>query len=62
MIFSIMALLITCFSVISGKFFTQKIQITIGEVAKETFLAPFQVENEIATNRKKDLAEANIVF
>lgn len=56
-IFGTLALFLTLFAVLTGNFFTKKIQIQIGEVAKETILAPFQVENEIATNRKKDLAE-----
>ncbi len=59
-IFGTFALLITFFAVLTGNFFTKKIQIQIGEVAKETILAPFQVENEIATNRKRDLAEVSV--
>nr|WP_302597551.1 HDIG domain-containing metalloprotein [uncultured Cellulosilyticum sp.] len=59
-IFGALALLVTFFAVLTGNFFTKKIQIQIGEVAKETILAPFQVENEIATNRKRDLAEASV--
>lgn len=42
---------------ITGHFFTKKVSLQIGEIAKETYYAPFQVENEVATNRKKDLAE-----
>ncbi|WP_054741327.1 HD family phosphohydrolase [Cellulosilyticum ruminicola] len=59
-VFGILALVVTCIAVLTGNFFTKKIQIQIGEVAKTTILAPFQVENEIATNRKKDLAEKDV--
>ena len=59
-VFGILALVVTCIAVLTGNFFTKKIQIQIGEVAKTTILAPFQVENEIATNRKKDLAESAV--
>lgn len=59
-IFPVMALVITFFCVVSGNFFTQKISIQIGEIAKETLYAPFQVENEEATTRKKQEAEAAV--
>lgn len=58
--FWIVALCITFFSVASGNFFTKKVSLQIGEIAKETIYAPFQVENEIATQRKKDMAEKEI--
>ena len=59
-IFATIAIIITFFCVISGKFFTQKISVQIGEIAKETLYAPFQVENEEATTRKKQEAEAAV--
>lgn len=59
-IFAVLAVFLTFFSVISGNFFTKKVSLQIGEIAKETILAPIQVENEIATNRKKDLAEKEV--
>lgn len=59
-IFLVIAIFITFFCVLSGKFFTQKISLQIGEIAKETLYAPFQVENEEATTRKKQEAEAAV--
>ena len=60
MIFPVLALIVTFFCIVSGNFFTQKISIQIGEIAKETLYAPFQVENEEATTRKKQEAEAAV--
>ena len=59
-IFLALALIITFFSVISGNFFTKKVSLQIGEIAKETVYAPFQVENEVATNRLRTLAAAGV--
>ena len=59
-IFSIGAALITFLCIITGNFFTQKVSLQIGEVAKETYYAPFQVENEVATARKKQEAELKV--
>ena len=59
-IFLTLALIITFFSVISGNFFTKKVSLQIGEIAKETVYAPFQVENEVATNRLRTLAAAGV--
>lgn len=59
-IFLVIAIFITFFCVLSGNFFTQKISLQIGEIAKETLYAPFQVENEEATTRKKQEAEAAV--
>ncbi|MEG0711301.1 MAG: HDIG domain-containing protein, partial [Niameybacter sp.] len=41
----------------SGDYFGKKIKIEVGQIAPETIEAPFQVENELATQRKKTLAE-----
>lgn len=59
-IFPVIAIVITFFCIVSGNFFTQKISLQIGEIAKETLYAPFQVENEEATTRKKQEAEAAV--
>ena len=58
--FLALALMATFISVISGNFFTKKVSLQIGEIAKETVYAPFQVENEIATNRLRILAAASV--
>ena len=52
-VLAMIAMVITFLCVVSGNFFTQKISLQIGEIAKETFYAPFQVENEEATIRKR---------
>lgn len=56
-VLAMIAMVITFLCVVSGNFFTQKISLQIGEIAKETFYAPFQVENEEATIRKRYEAE-----
>lgn len=53
----ILSLVITFLIIISGNLFTQKISIEVGQIAQTTIYAPFQVENELATNRKRDSAE-----
>ena len=59
-LFLIGALLVTFLTVISGNFFNKKVSLKIGEIAKETVYAPFQVENEIATNRLRNIAVASV--
>ncbi len=59
-IFFVIAVLATFITVITGNFFTQKVSLEIGEIAKETLYAPFQVENEEATNRLRLEAEASV--
>ena len=59
-VFLISALLVTFLTVISGNFFTKKVSLQIGEIAKETVYAPFQIENEIATNRLRNIAAASV--
>ena len=61
MLFAGMAGMITFICIISGNFFTKKVSLQLGEIAKETVYAPFQVENEVATARKKQEAEAAVV-
>lgn len=59
-IFAIIAMVVTFVCILSGNFFTKKVSLQIGEIAKETLYAPFQVENEEATIRKKQEAEAAV--
>lgn len=57
----VFAIATTFFATITGSFFTKKLSLEIGQVAKETSYAPFQVENEIATERKKVAAEKSVI-
>ncbi|MBP3888242.1 MAG: HDIG domain-containing protein [Cellulosilyticum sp.] len=59
-LFAVLSAILTFFCVVSGNFFTKKVSLQLGEIAKETLYAPFQVENEIATARKKQEAEAAV--
>lgn len=59
-VFMCLAAVVTFICVITGNFFTQKVSVQIGEIAKETYYAPFQVENEVATIRKKQEAVASV--
>lgn len=59
-IFAALAAVVTFFCVLSGNFFTKKVSLQLGEIAKETIYAPFQVENEVATARKQQEAEDNV--
>ena len=52
---------VTFLTAVSGAFFTKKLSLQIGQIAKETIYAPFQVENEMATERKRELAEKNVL-
>ncbi|MGL4344694.1 MAG: HD family phosphohydrolase [Cellulosilyticaceae bacterium] len=54
------SILITFFAVISGNFFGEKLTLEIGQISSETIYAPFQVENELATGRKKALAAQTV--
>lgn len=56
-VLTILSVVITFLIIISGNLFTQKISIEVGQIAQATIYAPFQVENEIATNRKRDAAQ-----
>lgn len=60
-VFAALTMLITFLCIVSGNFFTKKVSLQIGEIAPETFYAPFQVENEEATKRKQQEAEAAVV-
>lgn len=58
-IYAIIAMTVAFTCILSGNFFTKKVSLQIGEIAKETLYAPFQVENEEATMRKQqDAADA----
>ena len=57
-LYAIAFVFVTFMCIISGNFFSKRMSVEIGEIAKETVFAPFQVENEIATERKrKEAAE-----
>ncbi|WP_069997999.1 HD family phosphohydrolase [Cellulosilyticum sp. I15G10I2] len=57
----IICIAVTFLAIVSGSFFTRKVSLQIGQIARETIYAPFQVENEMATNRKKELAEKGVL-
>ncbi|PHV71445.1 hypothetical protein CS063_05190 [Sporanaerobium hydrogeniformans] len=54
------ALCTTFFSVITGNFFAKRVSIQVGQIASESYYAPFLVENEIATERKRALQEKSV--
>ncbi|MEG1147819.1 MAG: hypothetical protein RSD98_04420 [Niameybacter sp.] len=56
-LYILIAIVLTFTVVSSGDYFGKKIKIEVGQIAPETIEAPFQVENELATQRKKTLAE-----
>ncbi|MEG0012671.1 MAG: HDIG domain-containing protein [Cellulosilyticaceae bacterium] len=56
----IIAIICTFFAVIEGNFFGEKLSLQIGEVSPKLILAPFKIENEVATERKRVLAEQSI--
>ncbi len=61
-VFSLMiCVIVTFLAVISGNFFTRKVSLQIGQIARDTIYAPYQVENEMATRRKRELAEKGIL-
>ena len=59
-ILAVLAALVIFLCIITANFFTKKVALEIGEISPETLYAPFQVENEIATNRKKQDAEDQV--
>ncbi|MDF2877484.1 MAG: hypothetical protein K0S30_580 [Clostridia bacterium] len=61
-LFLILSVVVTFFAVASGNFFTKKLSLQVGQIATQTIYAPFQVENEMATNRKRDLAEREVAL
>lgn len=56
----VIAIVCTFFAVITGNFFGKKLSLQIGEVSPKLILAPFKIENEVATERKRLLAEQSI--
>nr|WP_307990266.1 HDIG domain-containing metalloprotein [uncultured Niameybacter sp.] len=56
-IYFIAAIALTFIVITSGDFFGRKLEIEVGQIASVTVEAPFQVENELATERKRIQAE-----
>ncbi|MGL6174274.1 MAG: HD family phosphohydrolase [Cellulosilyticaceae bacterium] len=56
----IVAAIGTFFAIITGNFFGKKLSLEIGQIAPKTLFAPFKIENEIATERKRILAAQSI--
>lgn len=56
----LIAIIMTFFAITSGNFFGKKLSLEIGQISPETIYAPFQVENELATARKKALASQTV--
>lgn len=54
------ALIGTFFAISTGNYFNKKISIEIGQIATQDIYAPFQIENETATERKRVLAEQTV--
>jgi hypothetical protein len=52
-IYFFVGILLTFFAIITGNYFTKKLSLDIGQIAPKDFYAPFQVENELATERKR---------
>lgn len=59
-LFIIIALITTFYVVTTGDFFGKKFSIEVGQIATETIYAPFQVENEVATERKRKQVESSV--
>ncbi len=51
--FVIVALISTFYIVTSSDFFGKKLSVQVGQIATETIYAPFQIENVVATERKR---------
>lgn len=56
-LFAILAIISTFFAISTGNYFGKKFSVEVGQVAPTTIYAPFQIENDIATQRKRELAE-----
>lgn len=59
-ILMLLSLLITFLLIASTHIFSQKINLEVGQISPENYFAPFQVENEIATEKKRQVAEQAI--
>ncbi len=59
-VFLVIAVGITFFSVITGNYFAKRVSIQVGQIAEESYYAPFLVENEMATERKKAAQEKSV--
>jgi hypothetical protein len=53
-------LVATFFAITTGNYFGKKLSIEIGQIAPRDIFAPFQVENEIGTERKRIVAEQSV--
>ncbi|MGL4361931.1 MAG: HD family phosphohydrolase [Cellulosilyticaceae bacterium] len=58
--FIIMTFIMTFLVITSSDFFGKKLSLDVGQIASETVYAPFQIENEIATERKRKQSELNV--
>lgn len=56
-LFVVIALMMTFYVVTTSDFFGKKFSIEVGQIATETIYAPFQLENEMATDRKRKQVE-----
>lgn len=56
----VIAIIGTFFAIITGNFFGKKLSLEIGQIAPKTLFAPFKIENEVATERKRMLAVQSI--
>ena len=59
-IFLIVSIIGTFMAIVSGNYFKNKLSITVGQISPKTIVAPFQVENEMATKLKRDMAERSV--
>lgn len=59
-LFVVIAVICTFLVMTRSDFFGKKLDVEVGQIATETIFAPFQVENEVATERKRELAENSV--
>ncbi|MGL5675893.1 MAG: HD family phosphohydrolase [Cellulosilyticaceae bacterium] len=59
-LFVIIAFITTFYIVTTSDFFGKKFSIEVGQIATETIYAPFQVENEMAMERKSKQVELTV--
>ena len=59
-IFIIIAFIMTFWVMTTGAFFSKKVNLNVGQIAPEDVYATIQIENEIATKRRREIAEQNI--
>lgn len=56
----ILSIVLTFFVIGIANIFSGKVHLEVGQISSENYFAPFQIENEIATEKKKQLAEQSI--